>query len=547
MADETPNRLYYGDNLEMMRESVGTASVDLIYLDPPFNSSRNYNVIFGRSAHDGDDGAAAQIQAFGDTWHWTPTTDQQYQQYVGELPVRVGDALTAFRTLLGENDAMAYLVNMAPRLVEMRRVLKPTGSLYLHCDPTMSHYLKVLLDAIFGANHFVNEIIWKRSTAHSDTTQGAKHMGRVHDTILFYVGGNSYEFNAQRVDYDESYIESHYRFIEEGTNRRYRKGDLTAAKPGGDTSYEWKGVHPYAGRYWAYSKEKMEEFERQGRLVYTRTGMPEYKRYLDEMPGVGLQDIWTDIDPINARAAERLGYPTQKPLALLERILSISSDEGDVVLDPFCGCGTAVDAAQRLKRKWIGIDITYIAIDLIEKRLQHTFGPSISGTYEVHGIPRDLDGAQALFEDSPFDFERWAVSLVGAQPNEKQVGDRGIDGVGRFPVDGKGRPGRLLISVKGGRTVTPQFVRDLIGTVQTEKADMGLLITMAQPSRGVLEAINRGGTYEWPVNGATFDRFQVVTVEQLLRGVRPRTPPLLLPYIAASRAAARGYQQESLL
>lgn len=547
MADETPNRLYYGDNLEMMRESVGTASVDLIYLDPPFNSSRNYNVIFGRSAHDGDDGAAAQIQAFGDTWHWTPTTDQQYQQYVGELPVRVGDALTAFRTLLGENDAMAYLVNMAPRLVEMRRVLKPTGSLYLHCDPTMSHYLKVLLDAIFGANHFVNEIIWKRSTAHSDTTQGAKHMGRVHDTILFYVGGNSYEFNAQRVDYDESYIESHYRFIEEGTNRRYRKGDLTAAKPGGDTSYEWKGVHPYAGRYWAYSKEKMEEFERQGRLVYTRTGMPEYKRYLDEMPGVGLQDIWTDIDPINARAAERLGYPTQKPLALLERILSISSDEGDVVLDPFCGCGTAVDAAQRLKRKWIGIDITYIAIDLIEKRLQHTFGPSISGTYEVHGIPRDLDGAQALFEDSPFDFERWAVSLVGAQPNEKQVGDRGIDGVGRFPVDGKGRPGRLLISVKGGRTVTPQFVRDLIGTVQTEKADMGLLITMAQPSRGVLEAINRGGTYEWPVNGATFDRFQVVTVEQLLRGVRPRTPPLLLPYIAASRAAARGYQQEPLL
>jgi site-specific DNA-methyltransferase (adenine-specific) len=231
----------------------------------------------------------------------------------------------------------------------------------------------------------------------------------------------------------------------------------------------------------------------------------------------------------------------------LERILKISSDEGDVILDPFCGCGTAVDAAQRLNRQWIGIDITYIAIDLIEKRLQHTFGSSISGTYEVHGIPSDLDSAQALFQDSAFDFERWAVSLVGAQPNEKQVGDRGIDGVGRFANDAKGGIGRLLVSVKGGKTVTPQFVRDLIGTVQTERADMGLLITMAQPSRGVLEAINRGGTYVWPLNGATFDRFQVITVDELLRGVKPRTPPLFLPYIAASRSASSGFHQGSLL
>jgi DNA modification methylase len=545
VADETLNKLYYGDNFEMMRESVATNSVDLVYLDPPFNSNRNYNVIFGKNAR--NEGATAQIQAFDDTWHWTPVTDHQYQQYVAELPVSVGDALTAFRTLLGENDAMAYLVNMAPRLVELRRVLKPTGSIYLHCDPTMSHYLKVLMDAIFGADRFINEIIWKRSTAHSDAKQGAQHMGRIHDTILFYSSTKSYNFNTATVGYDQSYVESHYRFIEAETGRRYRKDNMTAAKPGGDTSYEWRGVRPYSGRFWAYSKAKMEEFEREGRLVYTKTGMPEYKRYLDEMPGVSLQDVWTDIDPINARAAERLGYPTQKPLALLERIIKLSSNEGDLVLDPFCGCGTAVDAAQRLGRRWIGIDITYIAIDLIEKRLLHTFGPSISEAYEVHGIPRDLEAAHALFRHSPFDFERWAVSLVGAQPNEKQVGDKGVDGVARFAVDAQGTMGRMVVSVKGGKTVTPQFVRDLVGTVQTQKADMGLLVTMAKPSRGVLDAINHGDNYTWPVNKTVFPRFQVITMEELLKGSRPRTPPLALPYIAASRAAARGYQQDALL
>ena len=264
------NKLFYGDNLDILRNRVASESVDLVYLDPPFNSNRNYNVIFNR--HDIGD-VAAQIQAFDDTWHWTQVTDEQHERYArgGALPPSVADALIAFRTLLGENDATAYLVNMAPRLVELHRVLKTTGTLYLHCDPTMSHYLKVMLDSIFGAEHFVNEVIWKRSAAHSDAKQGAMHMGRVHDTLLFYTKSDSYTFNVQTVDYDQSYIESHYRFIEEGTGRRYRKDNLTAAKPGGDTSYEFHGVRPYQGRYWAYSRAKMEGFEEQGRLVYTRT------------------------------------------------------------------------------------------------------------------------------------------------------------------------------------------------------------------------------------------------------------------------------------
>ncbi len=535
------NTLYYGDNLDVLREHIPTESVDLVYLDPPFNSSRNYNVLFGKRSGQGQNASdAAQIQAFGDTWIWTPTTDEQFAALMsGEVSARVADALTAMKLLVGEGDAMAYLVNMAPRLVELHRVLKSTGTMWLHCDPTMSHYLKILLDAIFGIQRFGGEIIWKRTTAHSDSKQGRKLPGRIHDVLLMYTKSELWTWNPLHLPYDDSYIESHYRFVEPETGRRFRKDNLTAAKPGGDTSYDWKGVPPYSGRYWAYSRENMEKFDAEGRLSYTRTGMPELKRYLDEMPGVSIQDVWNDIDPINARAAERLGYPTQKPLALLERIMKLSSNPGDVVLDPFCGCGTTVDAAVRLDRRWLGIDITYIAVDLIEKRLQHTHGEDITSTYKVRGIPRDLGGAYALFSKSPFDFERWVVSLVHAQPNEKQVGDKGIDGVARFPLDGKNLKvrgfGRILVSVKGGKTVGPQFVRDLVGTVESQKAEMGILITMAEPTKGVLDAVNHGGTYTLPVNGQAFPRVQVITVADLLKGKRPTMPLTLLPYIQAAR------------
>ena len=352
-----PGDLYYGDSLDVLRNKIATESIDLIYLDPPFNSARNYNLIHKESQ--------AQQHAFVDTWHWEDAAERAFAELTGHAPTgarvpeKLSGVMRALKEFLWEDkrDTLAYLSMMAIRLVDMRRVLRSTGSLYLHCDPTASHLLRVVLDAVFGTDNFRTEIIWKRSTAHSDGKQGRALHGRIHDTILFYTNGRSWTWNPIHLPYDENYVLSKYRHVEEGTGRRYRKDNLTAAKPGGDTEYVWNGKKPYAGRYWAYSREKMERFESEGRLVYTSTGMPEFKRYLDEMPGLPLQDLWTDIDAINSQALERLGYPTQKPLALLERIVESSSREGDVILDPFCGCGTTVEAAEKMGRRWIGIDM----------------------------------------------------------------------------------------------------------------------------------------------------------------------------------------------
>lgn len=551
------NRLYYGDNLDVLRK-LPSDSVDLVYLDPPFNSARNYNVIFARHGESAT-GAGAQIQAFADTWVWTQATEQEFDEYVGGgLPVQVAEALRAYRTLLGENDALAYLVNMAPRLVELRRVLKGSGSLYLHCDPTMSHYLKTLLDAIFDARNFRSEVIWKRTTAHNS----AKRFGPVHDVILFYAKDvKQAVWNQQYGAYGEDYLASKYRHIDPKTGQLYRLSDLTGAGTRqGDSGKEWRGYNPTSiGRHWqppsyCYDKykavtgndlaefpllERLDELDRIGLIHWPNKagGKPEHKRYLDDMQGVPLQDVWTDIDPINSRAAERLGYPTQKPLALLERLIAAASNPGDVVLDPFCGCGTTVDAAQKLGRQWVGIDITYIAIDLIVKRLIHTYGETVMQSIEVSGIPRDAAGAQALFDSNPFDFERWAVSQINAQPNEKQVGDKGIDGVARFTLDGTLKSlGQVLVSVKGGKSLNPSMVRDLDGTITQRKAELGVLITQHTPTPGMIEAVNHSGTWTHPANGQKFNRVQIITTTELLEGRRPVLPLLLTPYVAAPRA-----------
>ena len=533
------NKLYYGDNLEVLREHVAAGSVDLVYLDPPFNSNRAYNVIFGKNSKSGN-GAAAQIQAFDDTWHWTPVTDQQYQQYIsGGLPPRVADALTAFRMLLGENDGLAYLVNMAPRLVELHRVLKPTGSLYLHCDSTMSHYLKILLDAVFGIGNFGNEIIWKRTGAHGS----AKRYAPVHDVLLYYGAGSHVTWKALYLPYEQSYLDDKYRNSDDRGVYQLITLFPTGVR-GGETGKPWRGIDPTAKNcHWRYPPARLDQLDAEGMIHWGRKGegMPRLKRYLEADQGVPIQDLWIDISPINSQAAERLGYPTQKPVALLERIITASSNVGDVVLDPFCGCGTTIDAAQKLGRRWIGIDITFIAVDLIEKRLFHTYGAGVTKTYETLGIPRDIASAQSLFHRSPFDFERWAVSLIKAEPNEKQVADKGMDGVARFYIE-KNVMGRCLASVKGGKAVNPAFVRDLLGTVETQKAQMGVLITMAEPSPGVLDAVDHGGTYTWPLNNQSYPRVQVITIKQLLAGARPKMPPPLLPYIQAARARAPSTQ-----
>ena len=516
---DNKNQLYFGDNLDVMRRYVRDASVDLVYLDPPFNSRQEYSVLFAEK--DGSQ-SSSQIRAFKDTWEWNLDSRLAYEQIV-ESGGRVADAMLAFHTILGNTDMMAYLAMMAPRLVELRRVLKETGSIYLHCDPTASHYLKILMDAVFGAEMYRSEIIWKRSSAHSDGKQGRKIHGHIHDSILFYTKSESWKWNPLHTPYDPEYLRKFYRHTEEATGRIYRVDNLTASRPGGDTSYEWKGVKPYKGRYWAYSRANMEKFEQEGRLLYSKSGIPVYKRYLDEMPGVTLQDVWTDIPPIGAQAAERLGYPTQKPEALLERILSASSNEGDVVLDPFCGCGTTVQVAQRLNRHWIGIDITHLAIGLIKKRLTDTFGDDVRKSYDVIGEPTDVAGAATLAEQDKYQFQWWTLGLVGARPAEQKKGaDRGIDGRLYFHDDNTQKSKQILFSVKAGG-VTVSQIRDLRGTLERENAEIGVFLCFEAPTKPMMKEAAEAGFYKSP-DGSSYPRMQVLTVEQLLNGQQVQYP-----------------------
>ncbi len=513
------NSLYYGDNLDVLRRYIAEESVDLVYLDPPFNSNASYNVLFAE--HDGTQ-AAAQIQAFEDTWRWDQAAAAAYQETV-EQGGRVSETMQAFRTALGDNDMLAYLAMMAPRLIELRRVLKATGSLYLHCDPTSSHYLKMLMDAVFAPQHFRTEIIWKRSTAHSDTKQGRKQHGRIHDVILFYTKSDEWTWNPVYTPYDAEYLESFYKHIEPGTGRRYALDNLTgpggAAK--GNPKYEVMGVV----RYWRYSKDKMNELIRQGRIVQTKPGAsPRYKRYLDEMPGVPLQDVWTDIRPIGAQAAERLGYPTQKPEALLERIVLASTNEGDVVLDPFCGCGTTVAVAERLKRPWIGIDITHLAISLIRYRLSDQYGDAVEGAYQVIGEPVSLPDAEVLASEDPYQFQWWALGLVGARPVEQKKGaDQGIDGRLYFhdaPEGGKTK--QIIFSVKAGATGAAH-VRDLRGVIEREKAEIGVLLALQEPTAPMRKEAASAGFYESP--WGKHPRLQILTIQNLLDGRKIEYPP----------------------
>ena len=539
------NRLYFGDNLQVLREHIADASVDLIYLDPPFNSKRDYNLLFKTpKGHDSD----AQITAFEDSWHWGEQAEREFNEILHQPNTAVAELLRALRSFLGENDMMAYVVMMANRLLELHRVLKPTGSLYLHCDPTASHYLKLVLDGVFGKANFRSEISWKRSSAHNDAKQGRMQYGNIRDVIFFYTKSDDWQWNWIYSPYSTEYVDGFYTHIEECTGRRYRLDNLTAAKPGGDVSYEFHGTKPYKGRYWAYSREKLEKFKAEGRLYFPKNGgTPAYKRYLDEMPGVPLQNDWADIKP--TPSGEYLGYQTQKPLALLERIIQASSNPGDVVLDPFCGCGTAVDAAQKLGRRWIGIDITHLAIALIEKRLKDRYPylnrskpdkaaavasgvaetvPDYMQTFEVLGTPEDLGGARDLSLRDKYQFQWWACSLVNAQPyqGKKKGADGGIDGL-IFFQDDKGAAKKIVVSVKGGDNVNVAMVRDLAHVVAREKAEIGLFVTLADPSRPMSTEAVKEGFYASPTTGAEFPRIQILTIAGLLDGSeRVRSPDL---------------------
>ena len=529
--DTPPNRLYFGDNLDILRQHVADESVDLIYLDPPFNSNATYNVLFRERS--GEE-SAAQITAFEDTWHWGWESETAFQDVVVNGPEKVGNLLSALRGFLGQNDMMAYLTMMAQRMIELHRVLKPTGSIYLHCDPTASHYLKLLLDAVFGAHNFRNEIVWKRTSSHS----GSKRWGPIHDTILFYSATDGYLWNNVYQAYDTSYLDRFYRFRD--GRGRYRLSDLTGAGTrSGDSGLPWRGIDPTdAGRHWAVpndvlrndfpsvdlselsTQEKLDLLDRAGRVYWPERGsVPQRKRYVDESPGNPIQDIVADIAPIGAHARERLGYPTQKPEALLERIINASSNEGDVVLDPFCGCGTATVAAERLNRRWIGIDITHLAITLVRHRLRDSFGDDLR-PYEIVGQPTDAGSAAALAEHDRYQFEWWALGLVDARPaNDRRRGaDAGVDGYINFFDDNSGKPKRIIAQVKSGH-VNRGMIATLKGDMEREKAALGVFITLQPPTEPMRQEALSAGIYtpeHFP--DQQHPRLQILTIDELLNG-----------------------------
>jgi site-specific DNA-methyltransferase (adenine-specific) len=527
------NMLYFGDNLDWLPR-FETDSVDLIYLDPPFNSKASYNLLY-RSPEGGP--ADAQSQAFEDSWTWGTAANLCYH-HVMNSGSPAAEILAALRNFMRESDMMAYLTMMTVRLIEMQRILKPTGSLYLHCDSTACHYLKIILDRIFGPRAFRNEVVWKRSHAHNDGKQGARHFGRITDSILFYAKSQHYTWNRLYRPYDQRYIDRDYRRLDE-SGRRYRISDMRG--PGGaekgNPFYEVMGV----SRHWAYSEAKMAEFIREGRVVQTRPGaVPQLKRYLDEMPGMPVQSLWDDLPVINNRSKEWLGYQTQKPFALLERIISASSNPGDLVLDPFCGCGTGIEAAGALGRRWIGIDITVLALDVVEKRLNRWRGLRRGIDYEVTGIPRDLASAKKLFETSPHQFQLWALTLVDAQPRAggKKGADAGVDGIVYFQ-DSADATGRAIVSVKGGENVGPSMVRDLLGAVENQRAKAGVFVTLTPPTRRMREAANAGDVVE--AGGRLIPRIQIRTIAELLRRQKPDLPPVY-DVLSAAMAARRSAQ-----
>jgi site-specific DNA-methyltransferase (adenine-specific) len=520
------NTLYYGDNLDVLRRHIADESVDLIYLDPPFKSNQDYNVLF--QEQDGSR-SAAQIHAFEDTWRWDQAAAAAYEEVV-ETGGQVSLAMQAFRTLLGESDMLAYLSMMAPRLVELRRVLKSTGSIYLHCDPTASHYLKLLMDSIFSPENLRNEIVWLRTLSKGLMT---KKLPTNHDILLSYQKNGEATWNGDSLflPYDEDNLDEKTagKYTQKDPDGRlYQLTSLLNPNPNRpNLTYEFLGVM----RVWRWTKERMQDAYEQGLVVQPKPeGVPRFKRYLGEQRGKPVGDVWTDIPPLNSQAAERLGYPTQKPEALLERIITASSNEGDTVLDPFCGCGTAVAVAQRLKRNWVGIDITYLAISLMKYRFRTAFGDAITDAYEVVGEPVSAPDAKALAETDPYQFQWWALGLVNARPVEQKKGaDKGIDGRIFFhdePEGGKTK--QIVLSVKAGKLHAP-YVRDLRGVVDREKAAIGVLITMEEPTAPMRREAASAGFYDSPWNLGTatkYPKLQILTVGELLDGKRIDAPPM---------------------
>jgi len=539
---EKTNLLCYGDNLGFLTDTslFPDECVDLIYLDPPFNSQQSYNVLFKEAS---GTPAAAQIKAFEDTWTWDMAANEALTQIHNDraVPAPLVELMKTFMQFLKASPMMAYLVQMGIRLVHMHRVLKRTGALYLHCDPTASHYLKLVLDAIFGAIQFRNEIIWRRSKPHGNVY---KRYGSIHDVLLFYVKTDEATWTRPHVRYDQmsgedlDRVHAQYSLVDED-GRRFQATSLLNPNPDRpNLTYEFHG-HT---KVWRWTQERMKQAEREGRLHFPKggKGIPREKRYLDEQEGIPLQDIWSDkeVKAIPAQSTERLGYPTQKPLGLLLRVVAASSNPGDLILDPFCGCGTTIDAVETINRenpreeprRWIGIDVTHLSINLIKHRLTRFTDPPVA--YDVIGEPTSVSDAEALAQDDPFQFQFWALGLIGARPiggQKKKGADRGIDGVLYFVDEMRGNQPvtkTMLVQVKSGR-VGVKHIRDFVGTLTRESAEMGVFITLEKPTKAMRTEAAAGGTYTSPWDKKSYPKIQILTVEELLADPQRPNPRCL--------------------
>lgn len=475
-----PNQLFYGDNLEVLRKHIKDESVDLCYIDPPFNSKRNYNQIYNNIGKEDQ----AQAQAFIDTWTWDDYANQGLaeiqENYLGHFTSQSIDLISGLTKVLGKGSLLAYLISMTLRIAEIHRVLKPTGSFYLHCDPTASHYLKLVLDAIFCSQggDFQNEIVWHYSGWNARLKESFSSR---HDTIFFYSKNKRQKFNSYAI--------------------------------------EWASEEEYA----RLRKQKIRTDGNGKQYVLSDAGNGKrVKRYLEEAMGYGqpVDDVW-DIDKINNSSKERLGYPTQKPESLLERIIKASSNEGDVVLDAYCGCGTTVAVSQRLNRQWIGIDITYQSIGLILKRLEDTFSRGILENITLNGIPKDMQSARALAnkrdDRTRKEFEKWAVLTYSnnrATINQKKGADKGIDGIAYFRSE-KDEPEKIILQVKSGK-VKSGDIRDLQGTITRENATLGIFITLQKPTKDMIKEAKEAGIYKSQFMSAPVDRIRIVTVQEII-------------------------------
>ena len=525
------NTLYLGDCLNVLRDSVADESVDLIYIDPPFNSKRDYNIFFD------DKEIQSQRLAFEDTWSLKNVLDSLHEMQTMRTE-NIHLLLAVYQKVAPH--AFPYLVMMALRLVELHRVLKPTGSFYLHCDPTMSHYLKTICDIIFNPPCFQNEITWKRTSAHSD----AKRYAKVSDTILFYTKSLNFTWNKPRGTYTEEYINTYYVNIGKD-GRKFTFDNLT--KPKGNKGYYYKllGVQP-PDNGWRMPEAKAKQWIKEERIAIPPTGKtPRFKRYLDELDGPVITNVWDDLPPINSQAKEALGYPTQKPKALLVRIIKASSNEGDVVLDGFCGCGTTIDAAEGLHRKWIGIDISPIAISLIKRRLHHTYKKGLA-EFEVRGTPTDEQSAQRLWKENAFAFQDWWITEFEAFSSTfgTKGADQGVDGIALYAMDNKDTTARIAFQVKGGEKVQSKDIDALLGAIEKHKCDMGVFLTTAEPTKPMLDTVAGAGFVKLP--GFEFPKLQILTLKEFFEGKRPKLPSVNITFKAAQHTGKKKENQETL-